>query len=83
VFLKVNENIKYAVKDERGELQLKKKKQCAELGFIGTARAFTDYCSCLLLRQEFCSQLELQSSKGKANNPEKAAKFLKDLSSGK
>ena len=63
-FLKVHENIKFAIKDDDGELHLKKKKSGAELGFIGTARGFTDFCSCLLLRQETLSQLELQKGKG-------------------
>eukprot|EP00854_Cymbomonas_tetramitiformis_P021847 gene21847-26296_t len=84
VFLKINENVKFAVKDENGELHLKKtKKRCAELGFIGTTRAFTDLCSFVLLRQEVRTQLELQSGKGKANKPEAASKFLADLSAGK
>ncbi|KAK3233775.1 hypothetical protein CYMTET_55958 [Cymbomonas tetramitiformis] len=83
VFLKVNENVKFAVKDENGELHLKKKKQCATLGFVGTTCAFTDLCSFVLLRQEVRSQLELQSSKGKAKKTEEASKFLEDLSAGK
>ena len=78
-FDKVEENLAYAVEEE-GVLRLKKKKHSQELGFIGTARAFTDYCSVLLLRQEVRTQLELQ--KGTPQKPEAVAKFYEGLAKG-